>query len=121
MPVEPTENGLKSFSMHAFESSSSEAMEGLRAERNASLAIRGDVTGPDSDVDPETAARRLLNQALASDAVPSLTAPVANGPTSEFRTINTGTVPLTGTRVVKFRQRRHARDVPRRDRPDVTA
>jgi Zn-dependent metalloprotease len=104
MPAEPTENGLKTFSMHAFESSSSDAIEGLRAERNASLAIRGDVTGPDSDMDPETVARRLLNQALASDAVPSLTAPVANSATSEFRTINTETVPLTGTRVVKFRQ-----------------
>jgi Zn-dependent metalloprotease len=104
MPAEPTQNGLKTFSMHAYESSSSAAMEGLRAERNASLAIRGDATSSDSDVDPETAARRLLNQALASDAVPSLTAPVANGATSDFRTINTETVPLTGTRVVKFRQ-----------------
>jgi Zn-dependent metalloprotease len=104
MPAGPTQNGLKTFSMHALESSSSDAMEGLRDERNASLAIRGDVTGRDSDMDPETAARQLLNQALTSDAVPSLTAPVANGATSEFRTINTETVPLTGTRVVKFRQ-----------------
>jgi Zn-dependent metalloprotease len=104
MPAEPTQNGLKTFSMHAYESSSSDAIEGLRAERNASLAIRGDVTSPDSDVDPETAARRLLDQAMSSDAVPSLTAPVSNGATSDFRTINTETVPLTGTRVVKFRQ-----------------
>jgi Zn-dependent metalloprotease len=58
----------------------------------------------ESDLDPETAARRLLDQALASEAVPSLTAPVANGTTSQFKTIGTETVPLTGTRTVKFRQ-----------------
>ena len=43
-------------------------------------------------------------------AVPSLTAPVANGTTSEFKTIGTETVPLTGTRTVKFRQTLH--DIP---------
>jgi Zn-dependent metalloprotease len=57
-----------------------------------------------NDLDPETAARRFLNQALASEAVPSLTAPVSDGATSQFKTIGTETVPLTGTRIVKFRQ-----------------
>ena len=58
-------------------------------------------------LDPETAARRFLDQALASPAVPSLAAPVANGATSEFKTIGTETVPLTGTKTVKFRQTLH--------------
>ena len=73
------------------------SFEGLRPEGLADV----------SAIDPETAARRFLDQALASPAVPSLAAPVANGTTSEFKTIGTETVPLTGTKTVKFRQTLH--------------
>jgi Zn-dependent metalloprotease len=105
MPIEQTAgNGLKSFSLHAFDESSSGAMEQLQEERTAYAGMRREGAVSESDLDPETAARRLLDQALASEAVPSLTAPVANGTTSQFKTIGTETVPLTGTRTVKFRQ-----------------
>ncbi len=56
------------------------------------------------DLDPETAARRFLDQALASAAVPSFSAPVADGVASQFKAIGTETIPLTETRTVKFRQ-----------------
>jgi Zn-dependent metalloprotease len=103
MPVEQSHNGLTTFSMHAFDESSSGTVEELRNEHTNYAGIQPEGAEREN-VDPETAARRFLDQALASDAVPSLTAPVADGATSRFRTINTETVPLTGTRVVKFRQ-----------------
>jgi Zn-dependent metalloprotease len=105
MPDEQTAgNGLSTFSLHAFDQSSSGAIEQLQEERAASPGLRPEGAVSERDIDPETAARRFLGQALASAAVPSFTAPVANGVTSQFKTIDTETVPLTGTRTVKFRQ-----------------
>jgi Zn-dependent metalloprotease len=102
MPTQQTaENGLAMFSLHTSEESSSDVVDRLQEERRAYAGV---AAGSESELDPETAARRFLDQALDSAAVPSLTAPVANGATSKFKTINTETVPLTGTRTVKFRQ-----------------
>ncbi|HET9256586.1 MAG TPA: M4 family metallopeptidase [Pseudonocardiaceae bacterium] len=103
MTSERFDNGLKTFSMHAFDESSSGTVEELLNEHPHYAGMRPE-GAEQENVDPETAARRFLDQALTSDAVPSLTAPVAEGATSRFKTINTETVPLTGTRVVKFRQ-----------------
>jgi Zn-dependent metalloprotease len=100
---EPT-NGLTRFSMHAFDESSSGMIDDLRGEQEAHPAFALAPMQDLSDLDPETAARRHLEQALASAAVPALTAPRVRGTTSEFATISTETVPLTGTKVVKFRQ-----------------
>ena len=100
-------NGLTTFSVHAFEESSAAALEQPRQEREA---YPGLAVTEESALDPETAARRFLGQALDSAAMPTLTAPVADGATSRFRTISTETVPLTGTRTVKFRQTLH--DIP---------
>ena len=97
-------NGLTSASVHALDRS--DGVEQLL--RGASFeGLRPEGLADGSAIDPETAARRFLNQALASPAVPSLAAPVANGATSEFKTIGTETVPLTGTKTVKFRQTLH--------------
>jgi Zn-dependent metalloprotease len=105
MSIEPTTaNGLTSASVHALDQSA--GIEQL--QRGASFAgVRPEGLADGSAIDPETAARRFLDQALASPAVPSFTAPVANGTTSEFKTIGTETVPLTGTKTVKFRQTLH--------------
>lgn len=104
MTMEPTaaDNGLMSFSLHAFDEPAAGVIEQLQMEESQYPGIRG--MGESPDVDPETAARRVLNQALISAATPSLTAPVANGASSEFKLIGTETVPLTRTRTVKFRQ-----------------
>ena len=98
-------NGLMTFSLHAFDEPAAGAIEQLQAEGSGFAGIRGMDIAP--DVDPETAARRVLDQALVSAATPSLTAPAADGAASEFKLIGTETVPLTGTRTVKFRQTLH--------------
>jgi Zn-dependent metalloprotease len=104
MANEESANGLTKFSMHAFDESSSGMIDDLRGEQGAHPAFALAPTQDLSDLDPETAARRHLEQALASATVPALTAPTVHGTTSEFTTISTETVPLTGTKVVKFRQ-----------------
>jgi Zn-dependent metalloprotease len=105
MPNELTaDNGLSNFSLHTFDESSSGAIDQLQEERAADRGVRPEGTESERDLDPETAARRFLDQALASAAVPSFTAPMANGVTSGFKTIDTESIPLTGTRTVKFRQ-----------------
>ncbi len=101
MPTEQR-NGLTRFSLHAYDDSASGTLAALSAEGDARAARPAAQNL--ADVDPETAARRHLDQALASPAVASLTAPKVNGTESEFKTIGTETVPLTGTRTVKFRQ-----------------
>ena len=56
------------------------------------------------NLDPESAAKRILDHALASKAMPSLTAPKVGKAESDFKSLGVETVPLTGTSVVKFRQ-----------------
>lgn len=111
MPTDrTTTNGLKTYSMHAYEEASSAALEQLREERSAYPGFALDHMAPQRVLDPETVARRYLDQALNSPSVPSFTAPEASGISSDFKTIGTETVRLTGTRTVKFRQT--LKDVP---------
>jgi Zn-dependent metalloprotease len=101
---EAADNGLSSFSLHTFDETSSRTIVRLQEEQAARPGVRPEGLESERDLDPETAARRYLDQALASATVPSFNAPVANGVTSRFKTIGTETVPLTDTRTVKFRQ-----------------
>jgi len=98
----PVENGLKTFSMHSRDDASYQNMAALTAAESAhpSFAATAGVTS----VDPETVARRYLDLALSSPAVRNFTAPVADEVPSEFKSLDTQTIPLTGTTVVKFRQ-----------------
>ena len=98
------ENGLSSFSLHTFDESSSHTIAQLQEEQAARPGVRPEGLESERDLDPETAARRYLDQALASAMVPSFNAPAANEVTSRFKTIGTETIPLTDTRTVKFRQ-----------------
>ena len=98
------DNGLSNFSLHTFDESSSRTVAQLQEEQAERPGIRPEGLVSERDLDPEMAARRYLDQALASATVPSFNAPVANGVTSRFRTIGTETLPLTDTRTVKFRQ-----------------
>jgi Zn-dependent metalloprotease len=109
MPNDRPDEGMTTFSMHAFDSSSGGVVDELRSGRAGYAGVLPAGAGEEA-VDPETAARRFLERALASDAVPALTAPVADGRASDFALINTETVRLTGTRMVKFRQTLH--DIP---------
>jgi Zn-dependent metalloprotease len=100
----PAGNGLKVFSLHSGDQASKSIISALRAARstNPSFAF-SDAAGVTS-VDPETVARNYLDQALASSAVDGFTAPTADAVPSEFKSLGTESIALTGTTTVKFRQ-----------------
>lgn len=99
-----SDNGLRSFGFHTLDESSHPTFDALREERrsNAGFAFAEEVGL--QNLDPETAARQHLLQALASNSLPTLEAPVVNGAPSEFKILGTESLPLTETRTVKFRQ-----------------
>ncbi|MEO8368546.1 MAG: M4 family metallopeptidase [Candidatus Solibacter sp.] len=97
-------NGMKTFSLHAFDASSAPMLDSLRDERAAHPAFAMGGAAGVTQLDAETVAKRYLKQALESKAVPALTAPKDAGVTSDFKSLGTETVPLTGTTNVKFRQ-----------------
>ena len=102
-------NGLTRFNMHALDKKSERLFAALESERSGFAGFAGAATNV-SDMDPESAARLYLKQALESDSVPGLTAPVADGVESEYRSLGTESIPLTGTTMVKFRQ--HLNKIP---------
>lgn len=97
-------NGLKMFALHSLDDASKPAMANLEATRSSSPAFSFAASTGATNIDPETAARGYLDQALASKATPGFTAPIADQTPSEFKSLGTESVPLTGTTIVKFRQ-----------------
>lgn len=95
--------GFQVLAMHVTEERGRRAFEALRADRPASNTFALAESLP-KNLDPESAAKRILAHAFASRAMPSLTAPKVDDEDSDFRSLGVETVPLTGTRVVKFRQ-----------------
>jgi Zn-dependent metalloprotease len=89
--------------MHVTEEKGRNVFDALKAERPARSAFSLTATQP-QHLDPESAAKRILEHALASDAAPTLVAPNVGGIESSFKSLGVETVPLTGTSVVKFRQ-----------------
>jgi Zn-dependent metalloprotease len=89
--------------MHVTETKGRKTFAALKAERPASAAFSLVASQP-KNLDPESAAKRILEHALASEKMPSLTAPKVDGNESDFKSLGVETVPLTGTSVVKFRQ-----------------
>src|SRR5262249_15536498 len=98
------DNGLKTFTMHAFDEKTAPMVGKLSEERASSPAFSLTEARGVSRIDPETIAKRYLQGALDSTSVRSLTAPKPSGIESEFKSLGTETVPLTNTRTVKFRQ-----------------
>ena len=94
-------NGLDSYTMHVDDAESAPTVESLDEELGAGPPVES------RDLDPETAARRYLNAVIASPDVPSISTADAETPATEYRTARTETVPLTGSRIVKFTQYRH--------------
>jgi Zn-dependent metalloprotease len=97
-------NGMETFSMHAFDKATAPMIDTLMEERNTNTSFA--LTNPDDlpKLDPETVTARYLNQALQSKSVPSFTAPKTEGVESEFKSLGSESIPLTGTTIVKFRQ-----------------
>ncbi|MGA7994969.1 MAG: M4 family metallopeptidase [Bradyrhizobium sp.] len=95
--------GFQVLAMHVTEERSRRAFEALRADRPASNTFALAESLP-KNLDPESAAKRILAHAFASRAMPSMTAPKVDDEECDFRSLGVETVPLTGTTVVKFRQ-----------------
>jgi Zn-dependent metalloprotease len=89
--------------MHVTEKQGRRTFNALKADRPAVSTFAMTESQP-KNLDSESAAKRILHHALASKAMPSLTAPKVDGEESDFRSLGVETVPLTGTIVVKFRQ-----------------
>jgi Zn-dependent metalloprotease len=94
---------FKIVAMHATEKRGRRTFDALKADRPAFSTFALTESQP-KNLDSESAAKRILRHALASKAMPSLTAPKVDGDESDFRSLGVETVPLTGTIVVKFRQ-----------------
>src|ERR1700688_1272094 len=94
-----TARGFQVMAIHVTEKRGRRAFEALRADRPASNTFALAESLP-KNLDPESAAKRILAHAFASDAMPSLVEDEA----SSFRSLGVETVPLTGTTIVKFRQ-----------------
>lgn len=99
----PMAAGFKAFSMHITEDAGRRTFAELKADRPSSGAFSLTATQP-QNLDPESAAKRILEHALASETMPSFTAPRVGDDESTFKSLGVETVPLTGTKVVKFRQ-----------------
>jgi Zn-dependent metalloprotease len=94
---------FKKFSIHSTESDGRAGFEALRAERVSLPSFSGALVDP-VKLDPETSARKIVEQALESSSLPSFTAPEVKGKKTELKSLGVETLPLTGTRIVKFRQ-----------------
>lgn len=103
MPDDHRPDGLTRSSVHAWEDSSSEAVSAIAAGRGVRAGV-----APDEHhvLDPESAARGYLDDAVASSSLPSLSAEV-DTPETRLAALGTETLALTGTRTVKFRQTCH--------------
>jgi len=99
-------SGFTALAMHVTEPAGAATFAALKAEHSTTAAFALDESRPEN-LDPESAAKRILAHALASDAMPSLTTPKVSGTDSDFKSLGVETVPLTGTTVVKFRQQVH--------------
>jgi Zn-dependent metalloprotease len=98
-------NGFNNFGFHTYSKDAAKITKSLNDERAGFSAFAlTDDSGGLSKLDPETAARQHLQLMVASTAVPQMEAPVLNEKACEFRSIGTETIPLTGTKTVKFRQ-----------------
>lgn len=97
-------NGLQVFSLHSKDAAAKPGIAALRDTRSANPSFAfADATGMKT-LDPETAARNYLDLALKSSAIADFTAPKADTVPSEFKSLGTESIALTGTTIVKFRQ-----------------
>src|SRR5258708_1155734 len=98
--------GFTALALHVTEPAGAATFAALKAEHPTTAAFALHESRPEN-LDPESAAKRILAHAFASDAMPSLTTPKVSGIDSDFKSLGVETVPLTGTTVVKFRQQVH--------------
>lgn len=100
---------FKGLAIHVTEANGRRILAALRADRTAHSVFSHAAYQP-GNLDPESAAKRILAHAFASKKMPTLNAPKIDGIESRFKSLGVETVPLTGTRIVKFRQQ--VNDIP---------
>jgi Zn-dependent metalloprotease len=91
------------FALHATDPVGRRKLDRLTADRVNFAAFGLGATRPE-ELDSETAAKHLLNHALASSTLPDLVRPKTGDSESEFRSLGTELMPVTGTKFIKFRQ-----------------
>ena len=100
-------SGLEGFAVHAGDTKR-EAAASMRELRETTATAQARTRNanllPTKQLDPETAARAYLDNALASRALAAFERPTIDGAAAEFGSLGTEAVPLTGTTMVKFRQ-----------------
>ena len=96
---------LRSFAFHAQDVKATAALNALKRERTGfTLFRRATLVRGLPTLDAETAARLHLQSALSSQALPEFTIAAPGGQATDFKALGVETIPLTGTRTVKFRQ-----------------
>src|SRR5262249_9265362 len=86
-------NAFTAIAMHVTEPKGAAIFAALKAEHATAAAFALPESQP-TRLDPESAAKRILEHALASDAAPSFTAPKVGGVASDFKSLGVETVPL---------------------------
>src|SRR5215217_2132865 len=100
---------VKPFHLHVTEPEGGKALRILRRERRRLPAFALHSTEA-AVLNSETAAIQILQQALDSATLPNFTPPKIGETESSFKSLGVETVPLTGTKFVKFRQ--HVKGIP---------
>lgn len=103
-------NGMHRFAVHTGlpEAKAANRVLAARPAARSSRAADAAVAAPAaSAMDPESAAAAYLERALKSERMPEFTDPQGAASGSEFLRLGTESVPLTGSRVVKYRQTVH--------------
>lgn len=99
--------GLRGFAIDVSEAAGRKKLTRLESApggaRRRALEVGVDV----KKLDPETAAKTHLDEALASDELAAFSRPRTESAESEFKSLGSEAVPLTGTVMVKFCQRFH--------------
>lgn len=96
-------NGLSGFSLDMSAAGSQVKFAALPKTRSALRQFSGPALQV-GRIDPETAAKSYLDQALESNEVRRFSRPVTDGAPSDFKSLGTEVSPLTETTLVKFRQ-----------------
>jgi Zn-dependent metalloprotease len=101
----PGRAGFEKMALHAFDKKDGRAVAQLKRERSTSeRRFAAAASARPRALDPETVAKQFLDDAVESTATPQLTKPKLGAATTEYKSLGTETVPLTGTTTVKFRQ-----------------
>lgn len=101
------DTGLRGFAIDVSEKAGRKKLTRLEAA-SGGVRRRAEEVGIDvKTLDPETAAKTHLDEALASDELAAFSRPRTESAESEFKSLGSEAVPLTGTVMVKFCQRFH--------------